>query len=74
MAPTIKITSNTPAFKRMPENADIDAGSILDGRETVEAVGKRIYEFILDVLNGRPTAAELHRNHLFGIWRKLTSL
>lgn len=74
VAPTIKITSNTPGFRRMPENADIDAGSILHGRETVEAVGRRIYEFILDVLNGRPTAAELQRNHLFGIWRKLTSL
>ena len=58
-APCIKIASNTPLFRWMEEDIDINAGTILDGTETVEKVGKRIFEKILSVASGEKTKSEL---------------
>jgi len=37
---------------------DINCGDILDGSETVEQVGRRIYDAVLDVASGEQTASE----------------
>jgi len=52
---------------------DINAGTILDGRETVEDVGKRIFEHTLDVASGRTMVrAEESGFHIeFKIWESL---
>lgn len=55
--PCIKVTTNTPLFERMSDDMDFDAGTILTG-ESVEAVGHRMFDFILDVASGRPTKSE----------------
>jgi altronate hydrolase len=55
--PCIKVTTNTPLFKRMPDDMDFDAGTILAG-ESVESVGRRMFDLILDVASGRPTKSE----------------
>ncbi|MBN1441557.1 MAG: UxaA family hydrolase, partial [Planctomycetes bacterium] len=58
-APTIKISSTTQLRDRMPEDIDIDAGVILGG-ESVETVGERIFEMLLEVASGRrPRSEEL---------------
>ncbi|WP_346014978.1 UxaA family hydrolase [Metabacillus halosaccharovorans] len=69
IAPVIKISTNTPMFKRMSENMDLDAGTIIDGKETVEDVGKRIFDEIGMVCSGKLTKAEILKQHDFGIWR-----
>jgi altronate hydrolase len=38
---------------------DLNAGTILDGTETVEQVGQRIFEEIVAVANGKRTKSEL---------------
>ena len=38
---------------------DINAGTILDGTETVEQVGARVYEKIISVASGEKTKSEL---------------
>jgi altronate dehydratase len=38
---------------------DIDAGTIVDGLETHDAVGERVFQTMLDVASGRRTASEL---------------
>ena len=43
----------------MEEDMDINAGTILDGNETVEQVGARIYEKIISVASGEKTKSEL---------------
>ena len=43
----------------MEEDMDINAGTILDGSETVEQVGKRIFESMLAVAGGEKTKSEL---------------
>ena len=49
IAPVIKIASNTRMFETMQENMDLNAGTVIDGTESVESVGKRIFEEILQV-------------------------
>jgi altronate hydrolase len=58
-APTIKIATNTPMFQRMEDDMDIDAGTILTG-QSVEEVGREIFEMILAVASGQKTKSERH--------------
>ncbi len=57
--PCIKVATNTPLYKWMEEDMDINAGTILDGTETVEQVGMRIFETIIAVAGGEKTKSEL---------------
>jgi altronate dehydratase len=58
-APCIKVATNTPLYQWMEEDMDINAGTILEGRETVEQVGRRIFEKIIAVASGERTKSEL---------------
>jgi altronate hydrolase len=57
--PCIKVATNTPLYNWMEEDMDINAGTILDGTETVEQVGMRIFEKIIAVAGGENTKSEL---------------
>jgi altronate hydrolase len=57
--PSIKVATNTPLYNWMQEDMDINAGTILDGTETVEQVGLRIFEKIIAVAGGEKTKSEL---------------
>jgi altronate hydrolase len=57
-APTLKIASNSEAFRRMQDDIDINGGEVLDGSASVEEMGQRIYADILRVASGEPTKAE----------------
>jgi altronate hydrolase len=56
--PTIKVASNTPMYERMIDDMDINAGEILNG-QSVESVGREIFEKILAVASGEKTKSEL---------------
>jgi len=58
-APCIKVATNTALYNWMEEDMDINAGTILDGTETVEQVGFRIFEKIIAVAGGEKTKSEL---------------
>lgn len=58
--PSIKIASNTALFRRMPDDMDINCGSILDGEETVEEAGSAIFKQILAIASGQLTRSEVH--------------
>ena len=58
--PCIKVATNTPLYNWMEDDMDINAGTILDGTESVGQVGKRIFEKILSVANGERTKSELN--------------
>jgi altronate hydrolase len=58
-APCIKIATNSALYHWMAEDIDINAGTILDGTETVEQVGFRIFEKIISVASGEKTKSEL---------------
>ena len=58
-SPCIKVATNTPMYNWMEEDMDINAGTILDGTETIAEVGRRIYDKILAVAGGEKTKSEL---------------
>ena len=58
-SPCIKVATNSAIYHHMVEDMDINAGTILDGTETVEQVGQRIFEEIIAVASGKKTKSEL---------------
>jgi arabinonate dehydratase len=72
LGPVTKIGSNNFVSTHNGD-IDINAGTVLDGDETVEDVGKRIFEHTLDVASGRTMVrAEESGYHIeFKIWESL---
>lgn len=58
ISPVIKICANPETFRRMSGDMDVDAGRILEGRGTLDDVGREIYELVLRCAAGAPTASE----------------
>jgi len=58
IAPVIKVTGNPETYANMADNMDINASTILDGGESIRAVGRRIFDSIVEVASGRKTKAE----------------
>jgi len=72
LGPVMKIGSN-PQLARSYEDLDIDAGTILERKETVEEVGRKIFQETLEVASGRKLtrAEESGFHHEFKIWEQL---
>ena len=51
-APSIKLATNTPMYKRMEDDMDVNCGTILDGEETVQQCGQRIFDLMLKTASG----------------------
>jgi len=58
IVPVIKITGNSETYKKMTDDIDLDVSSIIEGKETIEEAGNRIYLEILKVASGKKTKAE----------------
>ena len=56
--PSIKLATNTEMYERMSGDMDVNCGVILSEGESVEAVGERLFQFILDTASGRKTFSE----------------
>jgi altronate hydrolase len=57
-SPSIKLATNTPMFERMEDDMDINCGTILDGTETVQECGERIFASMVRVASGERTKSE----------------
>ena len=57
-SPGLKISTNTSVYERMMGDMDLNAGTIATGDETVDEVGQRLFELILETASGRPTKSE----------------
>jgi altronate hydrolase len=58
IAPVIKVCANPETFRILEDDMDIDAGRILEGRGTLDAVGNEIVEAVVHVCNGRASRSE----------------
>ena len=56
--PSIKIATNSSMYNRMNEDMDINSGTILEGLESIEENGIKIYESIVSVASGKKTKSE----------------
>jgi altronate hydrolase len=45
-------------FNRMDQDMDINCGTVVDDGESIQAVGRRIFERLIDVASGDPTKSE----------------
>ncbi len=59
-SPSLKLSTNTALWTKQQEDIDIDCGTIVDGLETVDEVGERIFRLMLDTASGRATKSEQH--------------
>ena len=67
IAPVIKVASNSTVYHHMKDNIDINAGVILDGKESVQSVGELIFKEIIEVASGKLTKAEILGHNEFAI-------
>ncbi|HYJ45659.1 MAG TPA: altronate dehydratase family protein [Pyrinomonadaceae bacterium] len=73
IAPVIKLASNTPVFERMSRDLDLSAGGVIDGTETIDEVGARVFEYVRRVASGEIQAkAEEHKHREFQFWAEQT--
>ncbi len=59
ISPVIKIAANPQMYDRMPDDMDINAGRILDGKATLDEVGAEIYNLVVAVAGGKKSISEL---------------
>jgi altronate hydrolase len=57
-APSLKLATNTPLYRRMTDDMDIDCGRIADGLASVEEMGERIFRLVLDTASGKKSKSE----------------
>jgi len=57
-APSIKLATNSPMYRRMEDDMDVNCGTILDGDETVQECGRRIFDLMLRIASGERTKSE----------------
>jgi altronate dehydratase large subunit len=58
--PVIKVASNTPLYKAMEDDMDINAGEILEGL-SLNALGDKIIDLTKQVILGEKTKAEVNQ-------------
>ena len=69
IAPTIKVATNTALYEKMKDNMDVNAGTIMTGDESVQQVGRWIYQEMMQVASGKCPRAEILGFNDFAIKR-----
>jgi altronate dehydratase large subunit len=69
IAPIVKVTGHPETWARMGEDMDINASTIMEGTESIESVGKRIFDEVLAVASGKMTKGEELGFYNFNVWR-----
>ena len=57
--PSLKLATNTSLYRRMTDDMDINCGTIVDGEETIQENGRRIFDLILATASGEKTKSEV---------------
>lgn len=58
ISPVIKVCANPLTYARLSEDMDVNAGRILDGGASLDAVGDEIFELVNKVGHGQMTCSE----------------
>ena len=75
VAPVVKIATNTALFDRMRDIMDINTGTIIEGKETIQQAGARILDYVIGVASGdTQVAAVRHVQDDFIPWKRGVSL
>jgi altronate hydrolase len=75
IAPVVKLSTNSKLVERMPDIIDIDTGAIIAGDATIEQMGEKILELVIQVASGEVrTKAEQKTQEDFIPWKRGVSL
>ncbi len=58
--PSLKLASNSALWQRQEEDMDINCGEITDGTATIDEMGERIFEMMLECASGKRSKSELN--------------
>lgn len=58
IAPVLKVATNSTTYHKMEDDLDLNAGTILEGTESIAQVGARIFEALVHVASGEKTKSE----------------
>jgi altronate dehydratase len=73
ITPVVKLASNNRVFERMANDLDVSAGNIIEGTESIEQVGTRLFDHITRVASGEIQAkAEILKHREFQFWAEQT--
>jgi altronate hydrolase len=73
IAPVIKLSSNNRVFEKMNRDIDLSAGNVIEGSETIDEIGARVFEHINRVASGEiMTKAEENKHREFQFWAEQT--
>ncbi len=62
--PVIKVASNSKTFEAMPDDMDVNAGSLLEG-ESLDNLSTEMIDLMIRVINGEKTKAETNGMDIF---------
>jgi altronate hydrolase len=57
--PSLKLATNTPMYRRLTEDMDLNCGEILDGTASIDSTGRAIFDAMLRAASGERTKSEL---------------
>jgi len=70
IAPVIKITGNSRTAQTMADNIDLDVSGVITTSEPIGAAATRLFDTVVDVCSGTPTATERLGHREFAIHRR----
>lgn len=59
LVPVVKVCGNREWAARMADHVDVDVSGVVEGDRNLEEAAEAVWAYLRDVLNGRPTRAEL---------------
>ena len=59
-SPSLKLATNSALWQRQEEDMDINCGEIIDGASSIQAMGERIFQLVLDTASGNASKSERH--------------
>jgi altronate hydrolase len=59
-SPSLKLSTNSALWRKQSDDIDIDCGGIVEGSDTIDGVGERIFRLMLATASGQKTKSEIH--------------
>ena len=59
-SPSLKLSTNTALWIKQEDDMDINCGEIVDGKISIQDMGEKIFQHIVDCASGQPSKSELH--------------
>ncbi len=73
ISPVIKVTGNPETCGKLRNVIDVCVGGVVEGSETLEEAGERLFLKVIEVSSGALTTSEILKHGEYSIWRVKTS-